>query len=462
MPITITKGTSSSTFVYGPEHQRARQNRGDGMVVIYAGAQEVETKAGITTVKTYWPNGVGLEIDKTGQSSTQLMWTHADRLGSPVSITDSAGNLAEKLGYDAWGKRRTTDGVSTPDTLDGVVDNKGFTHHEMLDQLDLVHMNGRVYDPWTGRFLSGDPLVQDPINGQNYNRYSYVLNNPTNLTDPTGFCAEGSDGVGSRICGAVNPQAFGNGFNGYAAQAHDKLVTQYNQAVVTIKQYIGQQGRTKDGNDSPNVKSGAAAPAGSAAKGVEGPGLRIASWNEMRSRVDPTLNPMVQASGIGLASLAAVTWGTITGNEALVQAGLDGASGLKLSSGEGLSMAIGLGLGGRSGEVPRGVGKYEVGAFDALKSRSSPGDGLDIHHAIQKNPAGQVVEGYDPANGPSIAVPRGEHSRIPTLKGEYTGSVRGLLAKDIRDLRNSTNASNGSLRELVDLNKQMYPEAFGK
>ncbi|MFZ6727273.1 hypothetical protein ACO0K2_17415 [Undibacterium sp. MH2W] len=35
--------------------------------------------------------------------------------------------------------------------------------------------------------MSSDPLVQDPTNGHNYNRYSYVLNNPTNLTDPTGF-----------------------------------------------------------------------------------------------------------------------------------------------------------------------------------------------------------------------------------------------------------------------------------
>ncbi|MFZ6727282.1 RHS repeat-associated core domain-containing protein [Undibacterium sp. MH2W] len=48
-------------------------------------------------------------------------------------------------------------------------------------------MNGRAYDPLVGRFISGDSLVQDSANGQNYNRYSYVLNNPTNLTDPTGF-----------------------------------------------------------------------------------------------------------------------------------------------------------------------------------------------------------------------------------------------------------------------------------
>ncbi|MDP3629854.1 MAG: hypothetical protein Q8S43_02715, partial [Actinomycetota bacterium] len=110
----------------------------------------------------------------------------------------------------------------------------------------------------------------------------------------------------------------------------------------------------------------------------------------------------------------------------------------------------------------RGVSKYEVGAFDALKSRSAAGDGLDIHHAIQKNPAGQVVGGYNPVNGPSIALPRAEHSGIPTIKGEYNGTARDLLAKDIRDLRNYTNAPNKSLLELIYLNKQMYPGAFGK
>ncbi|MGB9992953.1 RHS repeat domain-containing protein, partial [Massilia sp. SM-13] len=69
----------------------------------------------------------------------------------------------------------------------GVTDNRGFTGHEMLDQLDLVHMNGRIYEPLIARFLSADPLIQDPMHSQSYNRYAYVWNNPTNLTDPTGF-----------------------------------------------------------------------------------------------------------------------------------------------------------------------------------------------------------------------------------------------------------------------------------
>ncbi|MBI3716208.1 MAG: matrixin family metalloprotease [Betaproteobacteria bacterium] len=203
MPSQITKGGAISCFVYGPDHQRTRQNRGSagscdaGNYVVYAGAMEVETvpapvdnpAAGPqVTVKTYWPNGIGVEIDRPDpQQPTEFNWTHLDRLGSPIAISDVTGALQERLSYDPWGKRRTTDGSGTSDAIDGVTDNRGFTGHEMLDQLDLVHMNGRIYEPLIGRFMSADPFVQDPTNGQSYNRYSYVLNNPTNFTDPTGY-----------------------------------------------------------------------------------------------------------------------------------------------------------------------------------------------------------------------------------------------------------------------------------
>jgi hypothetical protein len=154
MPIHIAKNDVWAEFKYGPEHQRTSQNRNDQSSVIYAGAQEVETtKLGVTTVKTYWPNGVGVEIDR-GTSATELNWTHLDRLGSPVALTTESGTIREKLEYDVWGKRRyTDDNNSTADNIAGKIDNRGFTGHEMLDALDLVHMNGRIYNPSTGRFL---------------------------------------------------------------------------------------------------------------------------------------------------------------------------------------------------------------------------------------------------------------------------------------------------------------------
>jgi len=64
---------------------------------------------------------------------------------------------------------------------------RGYTGHEMLDGLDVVHMNGRVFDNRIGRFLQVDPFVQEPGNAQNHNRYTYLWNNPLNATDPSGY-----------------------------------------------------------------------------------------------------------------------------------------------------------------------------------------------------------------------------------------------------------------------------------
>jgi RHS repeat-associated protein len=63
----------------------------------------------------------------------------------------------------------------------------GFTGHEQDDELGLVNMRGRMYDPRLGRFLTTDPIVSLPRDPQSYNRYSYVLNRPLKLVDPSGW-----------------------------------------------------------------------------------------------------------------------------------------------------------------------------------------------------------------------------------------------------------------------------------
>jgi hypothetical protein len=51
-------------------------------------------------------------------------------------------------------------------------------------------MNGRIYDPYIGRFLSVDPIIQSPDNSQSYNGYGYCLNNPLKYSDPSGMLQE--------------------------------------------------------------------------------------------------------------------------------------------------------------------------------------------------------------------------------------------------------------------------------
>ena len=65
-------------------------------------------------------------------------------------------------------------------------------------------MNGRVYDPRIGRFISADPYVPEPYSGQGLNRYAYVMNNPLSLIDPSGFdpeipCMEAQNGRCARV-----------------------------------------------------------------------------------------------------------------------------------------------------------------------------------------------------------------------------------------------------------------------
>jgi len=68
-----------------------------------------------------------------------------------------------------------------------LVTRRGFTDHEHLDDAELIHMNGRVYDYNLGRFLSVDPFIQEPGNSQSMNPYSYIMNNPLSGTDPSGY-----------------------------------------------------------------------------------------------------------------------------------------------------------------------------------------------------------------------------------------------------------------------------------
>lgn len=74
----------------------------------------------------------------------------------------------------------------------------------------------------------------------------------------------------------------------------------------------------------------------------------------------------------------------------------------------------------------------------------------------------QIISGYNPWTAPAIAVPTAQHRAIPNLTGTYAGTARDLLARDIRNLRNYTDAPNRALQDLIDLNRQAYPGAFAR
>nr|WP_245709996.1 RHS repeat-associated core domain-containing protein [Ferrimonas sediminum] len=193
----IDKGSDYTTFKY--DGNRARYYRYDkkqenGAAAYYAttyvdGLYEkvVRTGASVTnlTEHKYYVGNVIITDRSNGSDDTYYL--HKDHQGSTTTITDDGGNVIQQFVYDAWGKLLQTH----TDSLLGVgispSHTKGYTGHENIENLDIIHMNGRIYDPTLGRFLQADPHIQAPDNLQNYNRYSYVMNNPMSYTDPSGF-----------------------------------------------------------------------------------------------------------------------------------------------------------------------------------------------------------------------------------------------------------------------------------
>lgn len=123
---------------------------------------------------------------KSDGTTEEFLYLHRDYLSSIVAITNQNGDVVEKRLFDAWGsliKVQDKNGLilSKLSVLD-----RGYTGHEHLQGIGLIHMNGRVYDPIIHRFLQPDNYIQDISNPQNYNRYAYVLNNPLKYVDFSG------------------------------------------------------------------------------------------------------------------------------------------------------------------------------------------------------------------------------------------------------------------------------------
>jgi RHS repeat-associated protein len=203
LPKVINAGSNSSTLSYGTFRNRFRQDAVSGgatETTIYVGGlfEKVTLPSGTVEFRHYIPGGNGTAAILTRRSSgiNDTYYWHADHLGSPELFTDQQGDVEVRPSFGAFGERRDgTDWSGPPSAGDmvtiGGITRRGFTGHEHLDSVGLIHMNGRVYDPVAGRFLSVDPILSVGLS-QDVNSYNYGFNNPLNITDPSGLCEVGT------------------------------------------------------------------------------------------------------------------------------------------------------------------------------------------------------------------------------------------------------------------------------
>ena len=188
----MSEGNYSYDVMYGADGDRIRSRVYEDSILsktkYYAPGYEKIIKSGSTIENHYIVSPYGLEaiIAKAGTSET-LYLAETDHLGSLVGLFNTSGIHVEQYSYDAWGRRRNPADLTFINVPVPVITERGFTGHEHLDEFRLINMNGRLYDPLTGRFLNSDPVIDNTGGAQGLNSYSYVLNNPLKYIDPSGY-----------------------------------------------------------------------------------------------------------------------------------------------------------------------------------------------------------------------------------------------------------------------------------
>jgi RHS repeat-associated protein len=147
-----------------------------------------------TTVFVYDATGklvAEYTLGVTASPSPQTNYITTDTLGSPRLVTNGSGQVVARHDYLPFGDeiyglggRTSAQGFSHTDTT-----RKRFTGYEHDAETGLEFAQARYYGNGLGRFTGVDPLLESAKAGlpQSWNRYSYCINNPANLADPTGL-----------------------------------------------------------------------------------------------------------------------------------------------------------------------------------------------------------------------------------------------------------------------------------
>lgn len=200
LPSTISASGVSSQFWYTPDRgyykQQATYVDGTSTTMYIGGILEKVTSSTATQYRhMIRAPGATVIVSRSTSGWNTTFYATQDHLGSSSAVTDASGAVLVNSSFGAYGERRGANWSGTPSSGDWAqianTTRRGYTDHSMLDNLSLIHMNGRVQDPIVGRFVSADPHVDPSLGTQGWNRYAYLGNNPMKRTDPSGFFGRG-------------------------------------------------------------------------------------------------------------------------------------------------------------------------------------------------------------------------------------------------------------------------------
>ncbi|MBQ3656487.1 MAG: VCBS repeat-containing protein [Bacteroidales bacterium] len=206
-PATITDNSNKDAvkkynIYYSPDNERIKtvySCNSKNVTTYYLPDYEEENSNGVITKRHYVFSPISgnlAAVNFKQGNKNESYYAITDNVGSVLKLVDTGVHDKFSATYTPFGVRTITKnelGYNFP---------RGFTMHEHLDEFGIINANARLYDPYLARFVSPDPLIQDVTNSQNFNRYSYCLNNPLKYTDPTGEFVWWPV-IASTVCGAI-------------------------------------------------------------------------------------------------------------------------------------------------------------------------------------------------------------------------------------------------------------------
>ena len=463
----------------------------DGVVATVTTSFDAVTGIPLTQHPTA-QNGFDVSSNNSGVNTvTKLILK--DHLGSMVAEITLGGtpqaptvrvNTLSIHGFGPWGNARNG--------LNG--DQRGFTGHEHLAELGIIHMNGRLYDPVLGRFLQADPIIQAPHNAQSHNRYAYVLNNPLSFTDPSGFSfwTKWRKPIIGLVAAIVTAGAATWAMGAYATLYGSTVFATAGVASTSLTG-IGTAvaaaagGFAAGGINGGNIQSAlrgafTAALTVGVLQGIEGLASGAGGAEGGLTVPSPAIDYLRNADGTA-TSFAEIKW-LSDGHLYDVQPWANNVqTSIRLTpTGEEMwdwlakgptdrstvSGAIWMGMMAMPG-LSRGTSALragQAGRFSQLNNLRVTGDNLTPHHMPQA-----AANFTSRAEGGALAMTHTEHAATRTFAGkgaltsrlEADMSFRDVLARDINDVRSIVGTRyNEGLKDLLEYYRKNFPELMAK
>ena len=456
-PYQFIRGGTIVSFVYGADKSRVlkvsanKRTRyiGLGPTGGTVFEQEYDSNTGVSRnihfIYAYGEHPVAQHVSEGTNKQTEYL--HRDHLGSLEAITDELGDIVTYKSHDAWGKRRNTNWTDNPlGNFEMTNSHLCFTGQETIPEIGLIHMNGRVYDPDLGRFLSADPHIQAPGNTQSYNRYTYVLNNPLSHTDPSGFFfkkvaeafKKAVNKVASAVKSAVQSIAKGARQLGRAIRRYWKpivaLAAAYFTATLASSAYIAAAGAAPAGSVITVWNAAVAAQASIIAGAVSGAAFSAVSTALNGGNLRDVLKAGVKGGVTGgLSRFANVRYADPNLSRVAAN-GIAGGVNSEINGGsfkDGFKLSVVV-----TGLEVAALRAREIGIRQSLrnprnasgKSAGFRGDGFKLGGGREI----EFIDGYLPAPNSPLGGPQGGKGRISFIFVDYNykpGSFGDLLVE---------------------------------